>query len=92
MFLLITCSFALQHLLCSVHGQDQRTKEIENKNIHKETGEFHNQFTQRMLLVCSFKKKVFGICQPCNVVKKKSVSTMSYNLYVKQIITHPCLS
>ena len=43
MFLLVTCSFAFQYLLCFVYGQDQRTKEIENKNIHKETGEFPNQ-------------------------------------------------
>ena len=43
MFLLISCSFAFEYLLCFVHGQGQRTKEIENKNIHKETGEFSNQ-------------------------------------------------
>ena len=39
MFLLVSCSFAYQNVLCFVHGQDQRTKEIENK----ETVEFHNQ-------------------------------------------------
>ena len=31
MFLLVSCSFAYQNVLCFVHGQDQRTKEIENK-------------------------------------------------------------
>ena len=35
--LLFVC---IQYLLCFVYGQDQRTKEMENKN-NKETGEFH---------------------------------------------------
>ena len=48
MFLLISCSFAFEYLLCFVHGQGQRTKEIENKNIHKETGEFSNQSHSRI--------------------------------------------
>ena len=43
MFLLVSFSFAFQYLLRFVHGQGQQTKEIENKNIRKETGEFHNQ-------------------------------------------------
>ena len=43
MFLLVSCSFAFQYLLCFVHSQGQRTKAIENKNIDKETGEFPNQ-------------------------------------------------
>ena len=30
-------------VFCFVHGQGQRTQKIENKNIHKEPGEFHNQ-------------------------------------------------
>ena len=33
MFLLVSCSFAFQYLLCFVHGQGQRTKEMENKNL-----------------------------------------------------------
>ena len=43
MFLLVSCSFVFQNLLCFVHGQGRRTKEIENKNINKEIGEFPNQ-------------------------------------------------
>ena len=43
MFLLVSFSFAFEYLLCFVHGQGQRTKEIKNKNIHKETGEFPNK-------------------------------------------------
>ena len=27
MFLLVSCSYAFDNLLCHVHGQDQRTKE-----------------------------------------------------------------
>ena len=35
MFLLVSCSIAFQYLLCFVHSQGQRTKEIENKNIQQ---------------------------------------------------------
>ena len=35
--------FAFQYLLCFVHSQGHLTKEIENKNIHKEAGKFPNQ-------------------------------------------------
>ena len=31
MFLLVGCSFTFQYLLCFVHGQSQRTKEIGKK-------------------------------------------------------------
>ena len=33
MFWLVSCSYAFENLLCFVHGQGQRTKEIENKNL-----------------------------------------------------------
>ena len=33
MFCLVSCSYAFENLLCFVHGQGQRTKEIENKNL-----------------------------------------------------------
>ena len=40
MFVQINCSDAFRCLLCFVHGQGQRTKEIENKNINIEAVEF----------------------------------------------------
>ena len=50
MFLLVSYSFAFQYLLCFVHDQGQRTKEMENTNIHKETGGF---ITSLFQLFCS---------------------------------------
>ena len=33
MFLLVSCSFAFQYLLCFVQGQGQRTKDKEQKHV-----------------------------------------------------------
>ena len=33
MFLLVCCSYTFHYFLCFVHGQGQRTKEIENKDV-----------------------------------------------------------
>ena len=43
MFLLVGSSFAFQYLLCFVHGQGHRTKEMEGKQCNKETGEAQDQ-------------------------------------------------
>ena len=54
MFLLVSCSFAFQYLLCFVHDQDQQTKKRNRtKTYVKETGEFHNQsrFSNYALMV-----------------------------------------
>ena len=45
MFWLVSRSYVFEYLLCFVHGQGQRTNEIENKKpITKKLAEFHNQF------------------------------------------------
>ena len=41
MFLLVSCSFAFQYVLCFVHGQGQRTKEIKGeKKYYKKLASF----------------------------------------------------
>ena len=51
MFLLVSYSFVFQYLLCFVHDQGQRKKEIENTNIHKETGGFITSLFQLCAMV-----------------------------------------
>ena len=75
MFLLDNCSFAFHCFLCFVHGQGQRTKETENKNIYKEIGEFHKQsrFTNYVWdkhWDISVTKEKTKECQMCDEMKQ----------------------
>ena len=50
MFLLFGCSNAFQEFLCFVHGQGQRAKETENKDITKKLADFHDQIALLTLI------------------------------------------
>ena len=63
MFWLVRCSYAFEYLLCLVHGQDQRTKEIEfireQKPVTNNLAEFHNQFALLiMVYINNYKSKL----------------------------------